>query len=144
MHGRWVVTGSSDVQHLSGTWWEMLQISSSELDYVLTVTVDTSLATNAVFTSTVFNLTEIQPTGIAAHQTVSAELLGALSSYFAFPVLTSSKAIIRKDAGNLSPIGSNDILVVDDSMVTLHGNECNKIGVFFEAFRYYTLSPYPF
>lgn len=123
----------------------MHQIHESHTDFEIVVTVNTTLATNVTLGTTTSNsnntvstltLTPSRPRGVTEDRRVSAHLLGDLASYKAFPVLTSSKFLIRKAPGALFSLTDKDMLVVDNSMVTLDGSECNKVGVGFTAFRY--------
>ena len=126
-------------------WWEAYDIHESHMDFEIIVTVNTTLGSNITqgtststsnHTVSSLTLTPSRPKGVTEDRRVSAHLLGELSSYEAFPVLTSSKFLVRKAPGALHTLTSNDMMVVDNTMITLDGSECNKIGVGFTAFRY--------
>ena len=66
---------------------------------------------------------------------VIAELLGDLSKYASNPVLNGKYLMIppKNSEGLLAP--REDWLLLDKTMVTLDGSECDKVGVSFGTFR---------
>lgn len=61
---------------------------------------------------------------------VTAELLGDLASYASVPALSEKILLVPPD-----PSARESWLLLDSSMVTLSGDECDKVGVGFSAFR---------
>lgn len=144
---------SAHCLRMNNAWWEMHQIHEAHMDFELVITVNTTLATNTTGDSTnstsnssasVLTLGPSRPRGVTEDKRVSAHLLGELASYIQFPVLTSSKFLVRKAPGALWSLGPDDMLVVSDTMVTLDGTECNKVGVGFTAFKYVQNLPMSF
>ena len=127
---------SAHCMRLNNVWWEMHSIGSTETDFELVVAVDTSLASEPAATgrASEITLSQHQPTATASDLPLSAAIQG-LTSYFPFPTLTSSKAIVRKAPGALFSLTKDDLMVLADSMVSVSGWECNKVGTFFGAFR---------
>lgn len=129
-------------------WWSGYTIDSYQLYFqvALNITTVTSAsnssagnssapaAANAATTSSeVLTITPSQPFVINNAKTLSAKLLGDLESYAQIPDLSGQYLLVPSPPGQ----GPNEILssnldewmVVDSSMVTTTGLECNKIGI---------------
>ena len=80
------------------------------------------------------------PAAAASDARVIATLVGDLAPYKALPVLTSQVLLFPSPAGStLEKVLADHPekwLLVDKSMVTLDGSECDKIGTSFSAFRF--------
>lgn len=133
---------SAHCMRVNNPWWEMYRIHEARMQFEITITVNSSLATNetdpsAAPNSTVSTLTlsPSVPRAVTEDKRVSAHLLGELAPYIQFPVLTSSKFLVAKNIGSLRSINPQDMLIVPDNIVTEDGSQCNKIGVGFSAFR---------
>lgn len=126
--------------------WEAYNVHDSVMDFAITVTVDSSSAqapgTQAQVESmsgVLPNVTQIvlspsTPRSTAAGGRVSAQLVGDLTPYRAFPVLTS-QLLLMPALSSVSQLNPAEWMLLDRGMVTLDGSECNKIGVGFTAFR---------
>ena len=108
------------------------------MSFTVTISVDATNATlsNATAAAAVSQvlLTPAKPKGLSADKRVSAQLVGDLMPYRAFPVLTSQRLLMPSLSG-ASTLRPAEWMLIDPSMLTLDGSECNKIGVGFSAFK---------
>jgi Male gamete fusion factor len=118
----------------SADWWEAYNVHESMLDFRVTVSIN---ATDSNTTS--LQLQPSSPRGRSADGAVGASLTGDLLPYSAFPVL-SSKYLLMPSLGSVQTLDPNKWMVLDPSMLTFDGTECNKIGVGFNAFRWVALA----
>jgi hypothetical protein len=123
-------------------WWELYTIHESRMNFAIRVTVNTTLATTDTSSGTVSEiiLSPSRPRGVTQDKRVSAHLVGELATYQQFPVLTSSKFLLKKGTYNFT---AKDFMVIPDTMVTVDGSECNKVGVGFTAFKCDAQPPSP-
>ena len=110
------------------------------------VSVDTSLATASVDTATASEVTlfqnandgpdppSTQRTGVnTSSLPISAELIGYWSSYY--PISHKKVIMAMKPASDWNLYTKDDFMTFPDSLWTETGDECNKVGVGFDAFR---------
>jgi Male gamete fusion factor len=126
--------GSAHCMVYSADWWEAYNVHESMLDFRVTVSIN---ATDSNVTS--LQLQPSSPRGRSADGAVGASLTGDLLPYSAFPVL-SSKYLLMPSLGSVQTLDPNKWMVLDPSMLTFDGTECNKIGVGFNAFRWVALA----
>lgn len=109
----------------------------SVMSFVITVHINATNATTANATAAAISsvsLTPAKPRALSTDKRVSAALVGDLLPFRAFPVLTSQRLLMPSLSGT-SQLRPADWMLVDPSMLTLDGSECNKIGVGFSAFK---------
>jgi Male gamete fusion factor len=115
--------------------WEVYTPHESVLSFAITVSINATNATinNAAAVSSL-TLSPAVPRAVSSDKRVLAQLVGDLAPYRAYPVLTSQR-LLMPTLTSLSLLRPAEWLLVDPSMITLDGSECNKIGVGFSAFR---------
>jgi Male gamete fusion factor len=116
--------------------WEVYTPYESTIAFTITITINATNATTDASAPTVsaVTLTPSTPKVVSPDKRVSAQLVGDLVPYRAYPVLTSQR-LVMPALSNLNQLRPADWMLVDPSMITLDGTECNKIGVGFTAFR---------
>lgn len=128
---------SAQCMRLTGNWWEMYTPGAVEMDVEIDVTVNTAAAASTTLgtdNNSVLSLTPADPADITADAVISAQVVQPVESYFAFPDISAAhKVLLRKSPAEY--IVSDDIVVLDDDLVSVSGNECNKVGTYFGAFR---------
>jgi hypothetical protein len=88
-------------------------------------------------TVTSFTLIEGHSAAVANDNTVSARILGNLTSYFPFPDLSVGFMFLMRG----QPInGRNwenfDLVILPDHMTSVDGRSCDKVGTSWQAFKY--------
>jgi hypothetical protein len=117
---------------------QVYNVHESLLNFQITVGVNISTAASTagqMFANySQVNLSPSLPKGRTSDKKVSAQLVGDLMPYNAFPVLTSQRLLLPAlmDMSQLRPA---EWMLVDPTLITMDGSECNKIGVGFSAFR---------
>ena len=113
------------------------------MDFQISVSVNVSMPASASGTDASSTplpgpaevaLTPAQPKGRTPDKRVRAQLVGDLLPYTAFPVLTSQR-LLMPSLEDLSALRPADWMLLDPSVITMDGSECNKIGVGFSAFQ---------
>ena len=120
-------------------------MGTSLVDFEITVNATTlsqsgSSSSSSSSSSQTLLLTPASPAGVLPAAGVAARLLGDLSSYAAPPDLGGSVLLIPHppDATSLAQIltlNTSEWLVVDKSLVSLDGRDCDRVGTSFPAFR---------
>jgi hypothetical protein len=118
-------------------WWDMYDIRPQVMNFTLTVSTNTSLATDSQRNNTVKSLTlsGLRSAAVANDSTVSARILGNLTSYLPFPDFTGFRAMAKRPANGFS-FGVNDVLIMFENMTTLLSNTCDILGSWFTGFTY--------
>jgi hypothetical protein len=118
---------------------QVYNVHESSLTFEITVGVNVSTAAPSSGQMSghrsEVKLSPSRPTGRTPDKRVSAQLVGDLVPYNAFPVLTSQR-LLMPTVMNMSQLRPADWMLVDPTMITMDGSECNKIGVGFSAFRF--------
>jgi hypothetical protein len=120
-------------------YWHMMSIRKQEMLYTLNVTTNTSLATLSKRSNTVksFTLIEAHSAAVANDNTVSARILGNLTSYFPFPDLSVGfMFMMRELPSNGRFWGSPDLVILPDNMTSVDGMECDKVGLSYLIYKY--------
>lgn len=116
----------------------MYSIHESTLDFVITISINATAPPpgllTAAFKASDVLLTPSYPKRRSSDGQVAAQLAGDLMPYNAFPVLTSQLLLMPSLAG-VSTLRPSEWMLLEPSMVTMDGSECNKVGVGFSAFR---------
>eukprot|EP00892_Ulva_mutabilis_P000250 jgi/Ulvmu1/10225/UM060_0025.1 len=137
--------GSAHCLVYQPSWWEVYNVHESAMDFDITISINTSAAqppgpqpdsaTGTLPQTAQTVLNPSNPRASAAGGLVSAQLVGDLLPYRAFPVLTS-QLLLMPELASVTRLQPAEWMLLDRGMVTLDGSECNKIGVGFTAFRY--------
>jgi hypothetical protein len=121
-----------------GRRWEVYSIHESTLDFEITISINAT-ATPSTSQAPAFQASEVPlspsyPKRRSSDGQVAAQLVGDLMPYNAFPVLTSQLLLMPSLTG-VSTLRPNEWMLLEPSMITMDGSECNKVGVGFAAFR---------
>ena len=141
-----IAAGSAHCLRHDPLWYEGYEMGTSLVDFEITVNATTTATTTTSSSSSTSSsqnlllLTPASPAGVLPAAGVAARLLGDLSSYAVPPDLGGSVLLIPHppDATSLTQIltqNTSEWLVVDKSLVSLDGRDCDRVGTSFSAFR---------
>jgi hypothetical protein len=109
--------------------------ASTYFEILITITKLSSTSGRVVSQETL-SLSPSSQTVTNAARTVQVTLQGDLLSYTSAPTFESKFLLIPFTAGQAKTYeGSSKYMLVDQTLFTLDGRECNKIGVSYSAFR---------
>jgi len=141
-----IAAGSAHCLRHDPLWYEGYEMGTSLVDFEITVNATTTTTTSpssspsSSSASQDLLLTPASPAGVLPAAGVAARLLGDLSSYYSPPDLGGSVLLIPHppDATSLTQIltqNTSEWLVVDKSLVSLDGRDCDRVGTSYPAFR---------
>ncbi|KAK9805195.1 hypothetical protein WJX72_005302 [[Myrmecia] bisecta] len=134
------IPGSASCLRFADLWYEGYGIGASQLDFTISVAVTTTSTDHPDPVTETLTITPSTPFQLSSSGSISAKLLGDLATYTSMPVLSSSYLMIPHPAGvsAAAVLNANQStwMVVDNTMVSLDGTTCNKIGTSYTAFRY--------
>ena len=118
--------------------WDVFTVHESTMDFAITIAINATAppaanATAPEFAATEVTLTPTYPKRRSDDGRVAGKLLGDLLPFNAFPVLTSQKLLMPQVA-DLNSLQPEAWMLLDPTLISLDGSECNKIGVGFSAF----------
>eukprot|EP00850_Spirogloea_muscicola_P008924 SM000049S16695 [mRNA] locus=s49:93424:102369:+ [translate_table: standard] len=123
------IPASAHCLRFSDTWYPTYEIGPATLEFQLQITTAKEVLT----------LSASSPVALNKDRTVSATLIGDFITYTQLPVLASYYlSVPQMVAGSLGNLTTSVTgwLILDKSVYTLDGSECNKVGSSFAAFRY--------
>ena len=144
-----IAAGSAHCLIHDPLWYEGYEMGTSLVDFDITVNATTSSSNSSSTSSSSSSssstsrnllLTPASPAGVLPTAGVAARLLGDLNSYATSPDLGGSVLLIPHppDATSLSQVlthNTSEWLVVDKSLVSLDGRDCDRVGTSYSAFR---------